>query len=360
MAEFANQLQAWAQGDAQRDDRAAEAIRQRYVASLGEQLGNSVDPEAFARAETEFRDAVASARQRSADRQRHLLRESMQQGEQSRREFIEEYGVKAALDLNDSPWIGSLRDGEDFVNAALSRDPDQRQGELYRARQILWGRPLWWMHSVALIGSLRLRGEDGCDPLATEMATQGIRDHLLEFADDPRLAASWRLQRAFIPATARMAAFAPLEQQTRSIADRLSAEDRIRYRLTPGRLMMNLVTTVVQRRLRELDWTAEALGAAAAEAESALRSIPIPPAAWDGPLGDPWLQTWSQYSPLVMCGLAILSSEPSGDDLLGRPELATVVDGAARSEFEPMRRPAIALAERLGLISDSGGAPAVS
>lgn len=349
MAEFADQLEGWAKADPTRDDRAADAIRRHYVRSLGEQLAKSVDPRAFGRIEAEFREVFADARQQSAERQRELLRDAMQQGEASRRSLIDDYGIKAALDLHDSPWIGSLGAGDDFAYAVLRRDPVDRQAELHCARQILWGRPLWWMHCVALTGSLKLRGQDGCEPAATELAAQEVRDHLLEFADDPNRAAAWRLQRALIPATARIAAYGPLNELSRLTADRLSSEDRIRRPPSPGLVMMDLVRAVSRSRLRELNWTTEELNAAAEEAESALERVPIPAVEWDGPFGDPWLQSWSQYSPLVMCGLAILDASRCGDDLVRTPELRLVIEHAARSEFEALRRPAVPLAARLGV-----------
>ncbi|MFL5867143.1 MAG: protein kinase domain-containing protein [Thermoleophilaceae bacterium] len=349
MAEFTDQLHQWTKGDPTQDDRAADAIRRDYVKSLSEELAKSVDPEAFRTIEAELREALADARRRSADKRQELLRDAMEQSESSRRTLIDDYGIKAALDLHDSPWIGALRDGEDFVYAVLSCDAAERQAQLIRARQILWGRPLWWMHSVALTGSLRLRGEDGCEPLATELATREIRYHLLEFADHPTLAAAWRLQGALIPAFARIAAYGPLDDLSRSMASRMSAEQRVRYSPSPGRAMMQIVRNLVRSRLREVDWTPSSLNAAAEEAESALERIPIPAAQWDGPLTDPWLQSWSQYSPLVMCGLTILNADPSADDLLTATELRQVITDAAESEFQVLRRPAVPLAARLGL-----------
>jgi hypothetical protein len=112
---------------------------------------------------------------------------------------------------------------------------------------------------------------------------------------------------------------------------------------------MDLVRNAMRSRLRELDWTPEELNAAAEEAESALERLPIPDAKWDGPAHDPWLQSWSHYSPLLMCGIAILGSNPSADDLLGAPELRETIIGAARSEFPVLQRVAAPLASRLGL-----------
>lgn len=349
MAELTDQLLQWTTGDPTQDDRAADTIRLDYVRSLGEQLANSVDPEAFSRIEAELREVIADARQQSEEKRQQLLRDAMEQSESSRRTLIDDYGIKAALELHDSPWIGALCDGEDSVYAVLSCDAGDRQAQLIRARQILWGRPLWWMHSVALTGSLRLRGRQGCEPLASELAAKEIRDHLLEFADHPTLAAAWRLQRALIPAVARIAAYVPLDELSLSMGNRMSAEDRVRYPPSAGRAMMQIVRNLMRARLRQLDWTPASLNAAAEEAESVLERIPIPAAEWDGPLGDRWLQSWSQYSPLVMCGLAILNAHPSADDLLTATELRQVISDAAKSEFQVLRRPAVPLAARLGV-----------
>src|SRR5438477_4899547 len=92
------------------------------------------------------------------------------------------------------------------------------------------GRPLLWTNCVALIGTLQLRGVEGCEPRATEIARQQIRNHLLGFPDDPRFAAAWRLQRALIRATVRMLGFAPLEARVQQAKDVLPIQAQVRYR----------------------------------------------------------------------------------------------------------------------------------
>lgn len=349
MQEFVEELEIWARRAPTQDDEAAEAIRRDYVTSLGEQLAETVDPQAFQKIEAELGAVFASARQRSTEKQQRLVREAWSQSEASRRSFIDDYGIKAALDLHDNPWEGSVRDGDDFAYAVTRRDPAERQHELQRARQILWGRPLWWIHCVALAGSLKLRGQEGCEPLATELAAQGVRDLLLEFGDHPTLGASWRLQRALIPATTRVVGYGPLKEMSESMSAAMSAEDRLRYPPSPGRVMMLIVRNIVRTQLRQIDWTPQALATAATEAEAALQRIPIPPAEWDGPLHDPWLQSWSRFSPLVMCGLAILNASPVADDLLEGDDLRHVIRAATGSDSQTLRRPAIGLAERLGV-----------
>jgi hypothetical protein len=235
------------------------------------------------------------------------------------------------------------------IYAVRRKEPSDRQAELVRARQILWGRPLWWMHSVGLTAALELRDEDGCEPLATEIAAEEVRHHLLDFADHPALAAAWRLQRAQIPLIARTAGHGPLVEVAQSQAARLSAAERLKAPPNAGHVLTMAVRNVMRSHLRKLDWFPDTLNAAAEEAESVLARLPIPPGEWHGPLSDPWLQSWAEYSPLVMCGLAILSGRPLSDDLLDAVDLRQTIYDAATSEHEMLRRPAIPLAERLGL-----------
>jgi hypothetical protein len=209
------------------------------------------------------------------------------------------------------------------------------------------GRPLWWLHTVVLSGALALRGEEGCEPKATELA----RHHLLDFQDIPVSAASWRLQRALIPSVARMVALAPLPQLSDAMRSGMSAAERIQTAVSPSWMFMMLTRGQTRTYLRRIEpWTAENLNAEAEQAKAMLQRLPIPRSEWIGPLGDPWLQTWPEIDPLLMCGLAVLSDDPRGDELLDTQDVTDAILAAARSEFELLRRPAVPLAQRLGLL----------
>lgn len=216
MTQFVEQLKEWTTGDPTQDDRAAETLLSSQLSSLGEQLADSIDPNAFIRIEMQFREVVADAQKRSNDKRQRLMAQWRGESEASRRSFIDDYGIKAAMELHDTPWVGSLGDGDDVIYAVRRKKPSERQAELVRARQILWGRPLWWMHCVGFIAALKLRGGDGCEPLATEIAAEEVRHHLLDFADHPTLAAAWRLQRSQIPVVARTAGYGPLNEVAQS------------------------------------------------------------------------------------------------------------------------------------------------
>lgn len=352
MAEFATQLEEWAQGGAARDDVAGGEIRRRYVEQLGDSLAESLDSKAFPEVQEQIQKILTEARKRNDERELELRREAWRQSEASRKEFGADYGVRGVLDLFDSPWIGSVADGRAFAEAVLAQPAAQRADELDRAWKTLMGRPLWWLHTVVLSGVLVLRGAEGCEPRATELARELARHHLLDFQGLPVSAASWRLQRSLIPSVARIVSLAPLAQLSDAMRSGMSAAERIQSAVRPTWIFMMVVRGQVRTYLRQIDaWTAENLNAEAVKAQAMLDRLPIPPREWIGPLGDPWLQTWREMDPLLMCGLAVLNDDPKGDALLDTQDVKDAILAAANSEFELLRRPAVPLAERLDLIT---------
>jgi hypothetical protein len=355
MAEVAADLEQWAQGGATRDDIAAGELRGRYLERLGDNLAESLNSKAFPEVQQRVQEVLADARKRSGERALELRREALRAGQESRKQFLADYGVKGALNLLDSPWIGSVADGREFAEAVLAQPVEKRSHELDLAWKILMGRPLWWSNTVVLSGALELRGQDGCEPKATELVRELVRHHLLEFQDFPAGGASWRLQRALIPATARIVALAPLTELTDAVLERMSAVEQAQTAIRPSRMFVMLVGRFVSTRLRNVDpWTAENLDALASEARAMLERLPIPPGEWIGPLGDPWLQSWKDIDPLLMCGLAVLEAHPTGDELLDTDDVRDAILAAARSDFELLRRCAVPLAQRLGLLDPDG------
>jgi serine/threonine protein kinase len=350
MAEFAAQLEEWAQGGATRDDIAGGEIRRRYMERLGDSLAESLDSKAFPEVQEQIQKILAEARKRNDERELELRREAWQKGEESRKEFAADYGVRGVLDLHDRPWIGSVADGREFAEAVLAQPVEKRAYELDRAWKILMGRPMWWLHTIVLSGCLALRGKEGCEPKASELARELARHHLLDFRDVPVSGASWRLQRALIPSVAKIVALAPLAQLSDAMRSGMSAAERIQTAVDQSWVFMMLVRRLVRTRLRQIDpWTAENLNAEAEQAQAMLDRLPIPPGQWPARTSDPWLQSWQDMDPLLMCGLAVLNDDPAGDELLDTQDVQDAILVAAHSEFELLRRPAIPLAKRLGL-----------
>jgi hypothetical protein len=142
---------------------------------------------------------------------------------------------------------------------------------------------------------------------------------VLEFPDEEVFAASFRLQRSLIPATARGVGLATslIDQRANVLAGFLLAGEKLVFDTTPANLCRIQVNTVVQQTIRTQDlFTVEKLGNATREAEEALRRLPIPDVPWFGPAHDPWLATWASVSPLLMHGLGVLARDVRGDEFI--------------------------------------------
>jgi hypothetical protein len=213
-------------------------------------------------------------------------------------------------------------------------------------------RPFWWLHVVVLGGTVLLRGEAACEPYATDAARQAIRDCLLGFPDDLAAAASWRLQRVAIPTVARViGGEAPLETWSENTRGRLAPEDQFRWDFRPSWFFMHGVARAMREILSNISpWDAPTIDKETGEFALALDRLPIPTTEWHGPMGDDWLRSWQRVDPLLMCSLATLVEFPQGDDLLDDRGVQRVILNAAASEHELLRRPAVPLAKRLGLV----------
>lgn len=344
-------------------DQVADFIRRRHIDHLRRTLSASLEFGVLVEAEQEFRELLNEARETIDAKRMAIHRKSMEEAEARHERVLKNSGAWGVAQQHNSPWIGSVASTLDLSAAVLMQEERQRPTQMQQVARAIEAvykgrcpdgaslfRPLWWLHIVILASCLRLRGEPSCEPYATEMAKQAIRDTLLGFPDDPAAAASWRLQRSFIPLAARLVANAPLEELSASAKASLSAADRIRLRLDPTWFLMQGVKMAAITKLAEIEpWTEERLNAEADSASAELRRLPIPDGEWVGPMGDPWLGSWQRVDPLTMCSLAVLEVDSSGDDLLGDDQLLGVIGDAAVSEHQILSRVAVPVATRLGL-----------
>ncbi|MHB8491400.1 MAG: hypothetical protein ACYDA6_04185 [Solirubrobacteraceae bacterium] len=344
-------------------DHVAHFIRQRHFQHLRRAMSASLEFGVLSDAEREWQELVRDVRANIDAKRREQYRKAAEEYEALHERVLRQSGVWGVAQANNTPWIGTVSEWSDFANAVLYQAEEQRPTQILSAWRAVeavykdkvpegapWQRALWWLHIVVLGGCLKLRGQPGCEPYATDMARQEIRNVLLEFPDDDVERAFWRWQHVIIPLSVRISAFFPLEELSEQARARLSSEDRIRYRMDPTWFFMHLVRAGLIKQIGEIEpWTAERLDELTAEAEKSPVLTLTPSTEWVGPLGDPWLETWGKMSPLLECGLAALNDNPEGDDLLNDAELRAVVVEAARSEHELLRRPAVPLAERLGL-----------
>ena len=345
-------------------DRVADVVRRRHLDHLRRALSASLEFGVLVEAEREFRELIAEARRQIDQRRREIHRDAMREGEERRERVLRNSGASGVAQHHNSPWIGTVRESRELAVAVLAQEELQRLTQIrqfwpaieavYRKRcpeGAPLRRPLWWAHVVALGGGLQLRGQPGCGPDATELTHQAARDCVLGFPNDAAAAASWRLQRAAIPLACRVTGLAPLEDLATKARQTLSAEQQIRLRIDPGWFLGHLVRTTMIDLLASIDpWTPEELDRKADEARAQLAQLPIPTADWHGPVTDPWLTGWDKRDELLMCGLAVLEADVNGDDLVASDaDLQRAILDAAASDDELLRRPAVPLAERLGL-----------
>lgn len=346
----------------------AQFIRQRHFQHLRRAMSASLEFGVLGDAEKEWRELVKDVQANIDAKRRELHRKSAEEYDELHERVLRQSGVWGVAQRNNEPWIGSVRAWRDFANAVLYQVEPQRPTQIMSAWKAIEAvykgrcaegavlhRPLWWLHIVVLGGCLKLRGEPGCEPYATDYARQEIRNALLEFPDDEVERAFWRLQRVLIPMIVRVGGFFPFQEMSEAARAKLSPEDRIRYRMDPSWFYMHAVRASLVKRFSEIEpWTVERLDQETAEISKSPLLEYTPSIEWIGPLGDPWLESWKEMSPLLECGLTTLNDNPEGDDLLDDPELRAVIVEAARSEHKLLKRPAVPLAKRLGLeVGDS-------
>lgn len=342
-------------------DRVGDFVRKRHLDHLRRALSASLEFGVLQDAEKEFRELIDDARKAIDERRLEVYRKSMADYEDLHDRVLRQSGSWGVMQAQNTPWPGSMTHAYDLSRAVLAQDEVQRPTQLLRVWPAIDAvyekavpaksnprRPLWWIHIAVLASSLRLRGEPGCEPYAEEMARRALRDTLLGFPDDPVAAAFWDLQRALIPLTARIVANAPLEKLSEQASAHLSAEDRIRYKVDPARVLIRNVKLIVLEKVQEIEpWTAAQLQAEAGAAKKLLAERPIPEKDWPGPIGDPWLMTWQKTDPLRVTALAILAKDASGDDLLDGEDVRESITEAAASEYEYESRWAKPVQERL-------------
>jgi hypothetical protein len=314
--EFAERLAAWPKQPRNADDLAGREIQRRAIDRLGALLATSLDAEGSDEVQGYLARTIPESIAKGATFRRQFQTAEAERVRSQRADYLANDGIKGVLHLCDTAWAGDLAAVTDFSGVILARPVAARDEQLFRGWQVLMGRPLWWMHIIALGGLLQLVKQDGCEPRASDMARAQIRRVLLAFPDEEIFAASFRLQRSLIPATARAVALAAplIEQRANVLAGVLLAGEKLVYDASPANLSRIQVDTLVHQVIRQQDlFTVENLEKAAQDAEEALQRLPIPDIPWFGPAHDPWLENWAEVSPLRACGLAVLSRDPRGD-----------------------------------------------
>jgi Protein kinase domain len=350
MAELADRLAEWSKQPRNVDDLAARELQRRAVDRLGERLATSFDADAAEETRRYLSTTIPRFLAEGQAFRQRFRQDAAAQADAQHEAYLADAGVKGVLHLADSPWVGSISDGRDLGRVVLARPPSERPQQLLHLRQVLLGRPLWWMQITALIGLLELIGQDGCEPDATEMTRHQLRRVLLEFPDEPIFAASFRMQRSLIPAVVRLVGLGreAIERHSTALTGVLMASERLLFDVGTENLARIRVDDFMRHQMRADPILAvEKLDATAHEAADLLQRMPIPDSPWFGPLDDPWLESWQEVSPLLHWGLHVLAADSRGDEFLkSDPDLLDAVANAAEGH-ELLRMPARKLRDRL-------------
>jgi hypothetical protein len=182
------------------------------------------------------------------------------------------------------------------------------------------------MGAAALLAS-----DEGCDEHCRQIALAAARQHADAFADDPLLAAVYRLQRLLGPLGWRMAAISKpmLDKQAQALARSLEVEEWLRLDGQFGMTatddylrVARLLPVTIQAQIK--DWSTVGLTAIADEIDGALERLPRP-SGFDQlqPAGDPWLNSWLSGDPLAELSSTVIDDVPSNTESDAVKELAS-------------------------------------
>jgi hypothetical protein len=154
--ELADTLATWSTQPRNVDDLAARELQRRAIDHIANLLATSLDPEASDEAERYLAKVIPESLSQGTAFRRDFEIRASERIRADRADYFAGSGIKGVLHLSDTVWPGDLAATNDFAEAILRCPASERDNQLYRAWQVLMGRPLWWMHIVALGGLLKL------------------------------------------------------------------------------------------------------------------------------------------------------------------------------------------------------------
>jgi hypothetical protein len=178
-------------------------VRKRRMRHLGSAMKAEVTGARLHEYVTEVQELARQAQSAVGENERAIIRDQLAREETLRQEAVDMVGLFAIGVFVNQPFALSLQWADKAVARVKSLPVEQRADELERmldaasytgapdgSRQ---PRMFWMLRCTALEVYLALRNDEGCGELARELGRAAMRNHLLNFPEDPVARAAHRL-----------------------------------------------------------------------------------------------------------------------------------------------------------------------
>ncbi len=325
----------------------AETIRRRQLRHLKSALEAQIDLGALDRTIDDVKQMVADVRPQVTERRNEIRAEA-------HRDLSERGGAAVAAagmwghaqDINgphffnwapidraveivrDQPPRLRIREFDDIEKATTPKDEEATR--------------MWFpLRTLRMAAAALLSEDEGCAEHCRAIALEAAQQHANGFADDPLLAATYRLQRLLGPLGYRMGALRmpTIKAEADALVKQLEPEEWLRL---DGQFGMSaddgysrearLMPIAFQAQIS--DWSVAGLTKTADEIEEALSKLPKPPGLDHlQPITDPWLDSWLTGDPLAKFSLTLIGILESKAETDGIRELIAemrlIADGDA-------------------------------
>jgi hypothetical protein len=297
-------------------------VRERRMRHLGLAMRAELSLATLAGYVREVQALADTARPAVIENQRSVLRDQSERERLARQEAVSAHGLFAVGVWANQPLAINFESASLALAHLRGLPPERRQPELSRlaeAAVVRSGphpsstpRMFWMLRATALKIYLQMRDDPACGDHAEELARVAIRDHLLDFPDDPVSRAAHRLERV-LPVFLLRSLLAPnapdLSRFAREVQSTWSDETRLRVGMSGDLVLTDMVTQAARRIWDVLEWHAPALNAAAEALEDAIPRLDYAEGGARGPAGDPYLENFLKVDYLVMTTLSLIESE---------------------------------------------------
>jgi hypothetical protein len=336
----------------------AETIRIRQLRHLEQAVRAELDPVRLDETVAAVREIANRARPVVLKNRGRVLLDQFERVAQGTDETIRSVGLWGIAQIHNQPIANNLGDVARAVSHVRSLPDHLRAGELdqfvsaTRLPIVPGGEPgppriFWMARIVGLATYLELRDDPGCANHARRLATRAIRDHILNFPEDPVARAAHRLECILPPFLLRMILASrdvDLPAIARKMADRLDDEARLRAGAEPDHILLRMVSLRCRQIFAQSEWSESALNEAADQLEMITPKIEFERSRGQGQAHDPYMDFYLSVDQLLLATFGLLTTEHL--DLLDEAVLARLGELVAPTVHSRIEDAARALLER--------------